>query len=411
MDNDDALVGRILSRRDILTLFGMTGLIVMTGCGRGLFAATPAASLPDATTRFPGLPALPYGAADTGSTRGVSLAADNVETGSAASSLSTSGSSINGTQLNLAPVTAGSPAWGLWSWGVFGAADSPSQLMTEVASGAGSYWVLLSNYGTGRWEVHGPFTGSATIAYTAASNYVSPAGGSYAAIVVAGTDSLAVNSLNLQAVTTPNVIATPAVTEGPFFVDENLNRSNIIGDTSRASVTTGLPFYLQFIVYEMNGDSVTPLAGAHVDIWHADGVGTYSDEASGGIQGESTLGQTWLRGYQVTDSHGAVNFTTIYPGWYTSRAVHIHFKIRLYNGATKTYEFSSQVFFDDSLSDSVLASAPYNTRGNRSVRNATDMVYTEVQGGTEVGPLLQLAPVAADGGGYSAGFVVGLELS
>jgi hypothetical protein len=68
------------------------------------------------------------------------------------------------------------------------------------------------------------------------------------------------------------------------------------------------------------------------------------------------------------------------------------------------------VFFDDSLSDSVFANAPYNTRGARTVRNATDMVYNGLEGGVEVGPKLLLSP-AADGGGYSATFVVGLQLS
>jgi protocatechuate 3,4-dioxygenase beta subunit len=111
-------------------------------------------------------------------------------------------------------------------------------------------------------------------------------------------------------------VVRPEMTVGPYFVDEKLNRADIRGDR------TGTELQLTLRVYSV-GSSCTPLVGAFVDIWHCDAAGLYSDVAA-----EGTAGQTFLRGYQVTDSNGVVNFTTIYPGWYTSRAVHIHFKIR-----------------------------------------------------------------------------------
>ena len=67
----------------------------------------------------------------------------------------------------------------------------------------------------------------------------------------------------------------------------------------------------------------TPLANALVDMWHCDALGVYSDVSS-----QNTLGQRFLRGYQVSDANGQVQFLTIYPGWYAGRAVHIHFKVR-----------------------------------------------------------------------------------
>src|SRR5205807_2237691 len=82
-------------------------------------------------------------------------------------------------------------------------------------------------------------------------------------------------------------------TEGPYFVDENLNRSDLTAGTSRASVVNGLPLALQLKVYQVSGSAVTPVSGAHVDIWHADALGVYSDEAV-----QSTYGETWLRGFQ-----------------------------------------------------------------------------------------------------------------
>ena len=80
----------------------------------------------------------------------------------------------------------------------------------------------------------------------------------------------------------------------------------------------------------------------------------------------------------MTDASGVVNFTTIYPGWYSGRAVHIHFKLRLYAGSTKTYEFTSQFFFDDTLTDTIQAEPPYNAKGTRNVRNKDDGIYNSL---------------------------------
>jgi protocatechuate 3,4-dioxygenase beta subunit len=87
--------------------------------------------------------------------------------------------------------------------------------------------------------------------------------------------------------------------------------------------------------------------------------------------GFNTEGQKWLRGYQVTDANGVAQFTTIYPGWYSGRAVHIHFKIRT-SLEDNGYEFTSQFFFGDSLSDQVFANAPYTSKGQRDRLNDDD---------------------------------------
>jgi len=190
-------------------------------------------------------------------------------------------------------------------------------------------------------------------------------------------------------------VVRPQLTEGPYFVDERLNRSDIRPDPATGQVRPGTLLTLNFNVSRVNGSSCDPLAGAYVDIWHCDAVGTYSD-----VNG--ARGQKFLRGYQVTDSNGAVSFTTIYPGWYAGRAVHIHFKIRLFTGAQTTYEFTSQLFFDDTLTDQVYANSPYNTRGARDTRNSRDGIYN---GG---GSQLLLNPTRS-GQGYAATFDIGLE--
>ena len=111
-----------------------------------------------------------------------------------------------------------------------------------------------------------------------------------------------------------------------------------------------------------------------VDIWHCDTAGVYSDVAA-----NNTVGKKFLRGYQTTNTAGQVNFTTIYPGWYSGRAIHIHVRVRTYNGTTVLGNYVTQFFFDDTITDTVFQSAPYNTRNTRDPRNAADMVYTGAQ--------------------------------
>lgn len=211
---------------------------------------------------------------------------------------------------------------------------------------------------------------------------------------------------------TINLAATPQVTEGPFFADENLNRSDLIAGTTRASVISGLPVTLRIGVYTLSGGVAKPLSGAQVDIWHADAIGVYSDEADGQIQSESTAGQTWLRGYQVTDASGMANFRTIYPGWYQGRTAHIHFKVRTYSAAgSKTHEFTSQFFFDDTVNHTVFANAPYSSRGTRRTRNANNGIYSARESdGTMVGSHLMLA-LTSSGSGYAGAFNIGLVFS
>ena len=146
-----------------------------------------------------------------------------------------------------------------------------------------------------------------------------------------------------------------------------------------------------------------------MDIWHADAKGVCSDEPM-----EGTEGETFLRGYQVTDAGGAVQFKTIYPGWYPGRTPHVHFKVRTYSASDKkTYEFTSQLYMDEKITDAVYAAVPYNKRGPRHTRNADDGVYnTEAPNGTISGAQLLLAlSKASSGKGYIGTFTIGLQMS
>lgn len=199
----------------------------------------------------------------------------------------------------------------------------------------------------------------------------------------------------------PACVVRPEQMEGPYFSDERLRRSDIRVEPTTGEVKGGIPLALTFRVFQI-GDGCAPLPGATVDIWHCDAQGDYS-AFEDTTQGFDTVGQSWLRGYRVTDENGEASFTTIYPGWYPGRAVHIHFKIRA-TGADASYEFASQLYFDDDLSDRIFQEEPYVRGEAREVRNANDFIF--VDGGQQL--LLALTESST---GYAATFDIGLDLT
>lgn len=204
-----------------------------------------------------------------------------------------------------------------------------------------------------------------------------------------------------NATSLPSCIVRPALTEGPYFVDEMLNRSDIRSDPSDGSVKDGAPLNLVIRVSQIDGSGCTPLAGAQIDLWHCDASGIYSDASDPSF---NTKGKKFLRGYQMTDANGTAQFTTIYPGWYHGRAVHIHFKIRTLS-SDKTYDFTSQFFFDDAFSKQVYAAPPYAAKGTQGMlANGRDGIYQQSGGQTVLN-------VAKDGQGYASTFDIGLQMN
>src|ERR687885_2426295 len=234
---------------------------------------------------------------------------------------------------------------------------------------------------------------------TAAVSIVGCLRGQSASVEPMGTLTQAPAQTALAA--TPSCVVRPQQTEGPYFVDEKLNRSDIRSDPSDGSVKQGVPLRLVFHVSRIDGSSCTSLTGATVDIWHCDALGVYSDVADPSF---STVGKKFLRGNQVTDANGTVNFVTIYPGWYPGRTVHIHFKIRTDSASQQGYEFTSQLYFDDSLTDQIHAQPPYAAKGQRTQRNDQDGIF---QGGGQQ-LILQLTKDAV---GYVGTFDIGLQLT
>ena len=151
----------------------------------------------------------------------------------------------------------------------------------------------------------------------------------------------------------------------------------------------------------VGANGCAPFEGAVVDVWHCDAMGVYSDVNDPSF---STVGKQFLRGYQVTGPDGIARFTTVIPGWYRGRTVHIHFKIRAQDGSGSEYEFTSQLFFDDSVIDEIYKQAPYASKGKRTVRNPDDNIFQN--GGDQL--TLALNETAQ---GYSSTFDIGLQMA
>jgi len=192
----------------------------------------------------------------------------------------------------------------------------------------------------------------------------------------------------------------PRLTPGPYFVDELLDRSDIRSDPSDGIDRPGALLALTFTVARIASPVCTPLAGVQVDLWHCDALGVYSDVIDANF---NTVGQKFLRGYQRTDADGVARFTTIYPGWYPGRAVHLHFKLRAGTSGLPGFDFTSQLFFDDLFTDQVHTLAPYSSKGAGRLRNSGDGIYNS--GGSRL--VLATTPTTE---GYAAAFSMALQI-
>jgi len=179
-------------------------------------------------------------------------------------------------------------------------------------------------------------------------------------------------------------VLTPELTEGPFY---------IAGEKVRRDIRDGHPgTVLTLRLRVLDASSCKPIKGAAVDVWHADAAGNYSGFGSGASS------RTFLRGIQKTNADGVAVFTTIYPGWYQGRTVHIHVKVHVGGRVVHT----GQLFFSDTLTDAVYRAAPYKDRPNRDVQNTQDSIF--VNGGKR-----GLLAVTKNGAGYVGTIVMGVH--
>ncbi|KAA0995670.1 intradiol ring-cleavage dioxygenase [Pseudomonas sp. ANT_J12] len=184
----------------------------------------------------------------------------------------------------------------------------------------------------------------------------------------------------------PVCLLTPEQIAGPYFRNPKLIRRNI------SEGQDGIPLVLRLVIVDaMTGEPVT---GALVDIWHCNARGAYSGwskvnpdqevdaDSIGSIP--RTDDDTYLRGGQFSDNKGVVRFTTVYPGFYAGRALHIHVAVRITGGNNYLEErhvaWVGQLYFPEVASRSVLNAKAYSGRTVTAPTNAQDEIYANMGG-------------------------------
>ncbi|KAE8146763.1 extracellular dioxygenase [Aspergillus avenaceus] len=179
-------------------------------------------------------------------------------------------------------------------------------------------------------------------------------------------------------------ILGPDVTQGPYYVTGELIRDDIIEDQE------GVPLWLDIQLIDTN--TCEPVPEIYLDFWHCNATGVYSGivaNGNGDSSDEANINTTYLRGLQKTNKEGLVQFKTIFPGHYTSRATHIHVlthpanetDVLANNTISGLYTSKSnhvgQLFFDQDLISTVEETAPYNTNTQDLTTNADDQILSE----------------------------------
>lgn len=200
---------------------------------------------------------------------------------------------------------------------------------------------------------------------------------------------------------------TKEMTEGPYYLDGALVRADI------TESKPGVPLKLALTV--VDDDTCVPLSGALVEIWHCDALGEYSGFVGNNGHSEPDDG-SFLRGGALTNSNGVANLTTIYPGWYRGRCIHIHLKV--HTGVTLTSDGSftggrelhtGQLFFNETITTAVARISPYSTNTVTRTTLAQDSIYDD--GGAASGLLTLTALGSTTASGYTGTLTVGVETS
>lgn len=160
---------------------------------------------------------------------------------------------------------------------------------------------------------------------------------------------------------------TASETAGPFPTKSpaSLVSNDITSDRQGNKLTVR-------ITIQNKNNSCEGLGDALVDIWHCDAAGNYSEYGGTGMQSTNYTGVHFLRGRQTTDANGLVTFTSIYPGWYSGRAPHIH--VHIYNASGKSL-LVTQIAFPEEISKVVYAQGVYASHGQADTTNARDNVF------------------------------------
>lgn len=178
----------------------------------------------------------------------------------------------------------------------------------------------------------------------------------------------------------------PTETEGPFPLDLTENTTFFRKAVNETKTGTALTVKLRIV----GANNCLPMKNVRVNIWHCDKDGIYSGYNN--AMNAGTVGSTYCRGYQFTDNDGVATFTTIFPGWYSGRICHIHFKVTV----SSAYAAVSQLTFPIAAKNALYAANALYTKGADPMTVAADNVFSD-------GVAFQTATLVANGsGGYDS---------
>lgn len=168
----------------------------------------------------------------------------------------------------------------------------------------------------------------------------------------------------------------PTETEGPFptKVPASYVRSDITDGRSGYKMTA------KITIGNLN-NSCAGLAGAIVDIWHCDAEGNYSEYGGSGMQSTNYQSVHFLRGRQTTDANGLVTFTSIFPGWYSGRATHIHVHVYTAGGTSLNV---TQIAFPEGTGTALALVNGYSKGMTGYTYNNADNVFSDDSSGVEI---------------------------
>lgn len=198
------------------------------------------------------------------------------------------------------------------------------------------------------------------------------------------------NMLRGQFEGTLTCVRTPESIDGPYYLESSMQRRALTEGRRGIRVRLGITVANAMI----EGNTCAPLPGAIVDVWQADAEGLYSNvtaDLQADVRGSDTSGATFLRGHQVADDNGYVEFDTIVPGWYIgvmpppvnviARTPHVHVKV------FHDYKVSTtQLYFPDPFLEEVYANVepyaahrlltlPGHARRYERIRNTEDGTF------------------------------------
>lgn len=203
----------------------------------------------------------------------------------------------------------------------------------------------------------------------------------------------------------------PEETAGPYpgdgsngvnvLTESGIVRQDITSSFGTASgVAAGVATTVALTIIDMNGDEVSPLAGAAVYLWHCDQEGRYS------LYDDAIKDENYLRGVQVADADGKLSFTTICPAAYSGRWPHIHFEVyqdekSATSGTNKLR--TSQLAIPEDACNAVFATSGYEASVQNMQQTSldSDNVFSD-------GYSLQLAKAS---GSVSKGYTLSLNVA